>query len=125
MADRRSFLGAVSGVAVSVVLAKTAEAQTAPDKPSPGPSSPAAPAASGPASSGPSASPKPPSAGARAQAEAMRAFDPKLSEAEIETIARGIDGSYAAGQKLNKHGRVLRNGDEPITRFNVDAAARR
>ncbi len=127
MADRRSFLGAVSGVAVSVVLAKTAEAQTAPDKPSPGPSAPAAPAApaaSGPASPGPSASPKPPSAGARAQAEAMRAFDPKLSDAEIETIARGIDGSYAAGQKLNKHGRVLKNGDEPITRFHVDAAAR-
>jgi hypothetical protein len=124
MADRRSFLGAVSGVAVSVVLAKTAEAQTAPDKPSPGPSAPAAPAASGPASPGPSASPKPPSAGARAQAEAMRAFDPKLSEAEIETIARGIDGGYGAGQKLNKHGRVLKNGDEPITRFHVDAAAR-
>ncbi len=106
------------------MLAKTAEAQTAPDKPSPGPSSPAAPAAAGPASPGPSASPKPPSAGARAQAEAMRAFDPKLSEAEIETIARGIDGGYAGGQKLNKHGRVLKNGDEPITRFHVDAAAR-
>jgi hypothetical protein len=107
MADRRSFLGAVSGAAVSVVLAKAAEAQTAPDKPSPSPH--------------PSASPKPPSAAARAQAEAMRAFDPTLSDAQIETIARGIDGGYAAGQKLNKHGRVLRNGDEPVTRFSVDA----
>ncbi|MEA2664443.1 MAG: hypothetical protein QOI11_1387 [Candidatus Eremiobacteraeota bacterium] len=51
----------------------------------------------------------------------MRAFDPKLSDAQVETIARGIDGGYAAGQKLNKHGRVLRNGDEPVTRFSVDA----
>lgn len=110
MADRRSFLGAVSGAAVSVVLAKAAEAQTAPDKPSPSPH--------------PSASPKPPSAAARAQAETMRAFDPGLSDAQLETIARGIDGGSAAGQKLNQHGRVLRNDDEPVTRFHVDAAAR-
>jgi hypothetical protein len=122
MADRRSFLGAVSGAAVSVVLAKAAEAQTVSDKPAPRPSAPGG--SAGSASPGPSASPKAPSAAARAQAEAMRAFDPKLSEAEIETIARGIDGGYTAGQKLNKHGRVLKNGDEPVTRFHVGAATR-
>ncbi len=103
------------------MLAKAAEAQTAPDKPSPGPSSSPAAPAHAPASPGPSPSPKPPSAGARAQAEAMRAFDPKLTDAQVETIARGIDGNDAAGQKLNKKGRVLRNGDEPATRFAVDA----
>lgn len=54
----------------------------------------------------------------------MRAFDPGLSDAQLETIARGIDSGSAAGQKLNQHGRVLRNGDEPVTRFHVDSAAR-
>jgi hypothetical protein len=112
MADRRSFLGAVSGVAVSVVLARRAEAQTAPDKPSPGPAA---------APPRPSPSAKPPSAAARAQAEAMRAFDPRLTDAQLDTIARGIDGNDAAGRKLNKKGRVLKNGDEPATRFAVDA----
>jgi hypothetical protein len=116
MADRRSFLGAVSGAAVAVVLAKGAQAQSAPDKPSPKPAS--SPAAAAPK---PSASPKPPSAAARAQAEAMRAFDPKLTDAELDTIARGIDGNDRSGQKLNKKGRVLKNGDEPVTRFAVDA----
>lgn len=101
------------------MLAKTADAQTAPDKPSPVPSS--SPAAGAPASPHPSASPKPPTAAARAQAEAMRAFDPKLTDAQLETIARGIDGGSAAGQKLNKRGRVLKNSDEPATRFAADA----
>ena len=54
----------------------------------------------------------------------MRAFDPGLSDAQLDTIARGIDGGYAAGQKLNKQGRVLKNSDEPVTRFSVDAATR-
>jgi hypothetical protein len=112
MADRRSFLGAVSTVAATALLAKAAPAQTAPDKPSPAPA-PAAPPA-------PGASPKPPSAAGRAQAQAMRAFDPGLSDAQIETIARGIDGNAAAGQKLNRRGRELRNGDEPVTRFRLD-----
>ncbi len=103
------------------MLAKTAEAQTAPDKPSPRPaSSPAAPAHAH-ASPGPSPSPKPPSAAARAQAETMRAFDPKLTDAQLDTIARGIDGNDAAGQRLNKKGRVLKNGDEPVTQLHLDA----
>ncbi len=111
MADRRSFLGAVSGAAASVLLVKTAEAQSAPSPPPPSP----APRASA------SAAPKPPSAAARAQAEAMRAFDPTLSEAELDAIARGIDGNFAAGEKLDKRGRALKNADEPATRFAVDA----
>jgi hypothetical protein len=102
MADRRSFLGAVSGAAASVLLTGAAEAQ---------------PAAS------PSPAPKAPSAEARAQAEAMRAFDPHLSDAEVETIARGIDAATGAGSHLNKGGRVLRNGDEPVTAFFVDGVS--
>jgi hypothetical protein len=111
MADRRSFLGAVSGAAASVLLVKTAEAQ----------GTPAAAGASAPPGSAPSASPKPPSAAARAQAESMRAFDPALSDSEIETIAHGIDGAYAAGEKLNRRGRVLANGAEPVAQFHLDA----
>jgi hypothetical protein len=93
MADRRSFLGAVSGVAATLVFAETEATHAA--------SSPA-------------------SAAARAQAAAMRGFDPHLSDAELATIARGIDAANAAGAKMNAHGRVLRNGDEPVTSFFVD-----
>lgn len=102
MADRRTFLGAVSGVAASLVLASGAEAQQSPP--------PAA-------SPSPSPSPKPPSAAARAQAEAMRRFDPHLSDAQIDTIAHGIDGLTSEGQRLNPHGTTLKNADEPATRF--------
>ncbi|MGD0052228.1 MAG: hypothetical protein ABSD03_10500 [Vulcanimicrobiaceae bacterium] len=106
MADRRTFLGAVSGVATTLLLAAGADAQTPP----------ASPAASSPPAAG---SAKPPSAAALAAAAAMRRFDPALSDAEVETIARGIDDN-AVGAVLNPHrGRGLRNGDEPVTRFAV------
>lgn len=111
MADRRTFLGAVSGVAASLVLASSAEAQ---QTPAPAPAS-AAPSPS------PSPSPKPPSAAARAQAEALRRFDPHLGDAQIDTIARGIDGIAMEGQRLNPHGTTLKNADEPVTRFAVAA----
>lgn len=114
MADRRTFLGAVSGVAASLVLSSGADAQQSPSpapasaKPSPSPSA--------------SPSPKPPSAAARSQAEAMRRFDAKLSDEQIETIARGIDGLTSTGQRLNPHGTTLKNADEPVTRFAVAGA---
>jgi hypothetical protein len=109
MADRRSFLGAVSGAAASVLLAGPADAQTP---------VPAA-ATTGP-SPKPSASPKPPTALAAAIAASMRAFDPALSDAELDTIARGIDDNRRGAARLNPHrATALRNGDEPVTRFSV------
>jgi hypothetical protein len=109
MADRRSFLGAVSGVAASVLLAGPADGQTPP---------PAAPA-TGP-SPGPSASPKPPTAVVAAVAASMRRFDPALSDRDLETIAHAIDDNRAAAARLNpRRATTLRNGDEPVTRFSV------
>ncbi|HTW86017.1 MAG TPA: hypothetical protein VMD91_18245 [Candidatus Sulfotelmatobacter sp.] len=104
MADRRSFLGAVSGVATTLLLTGTADAQST----------------AAPTLPRPSASPaQPPSAVALAVAATMRRFDPHLSDAEIETIARGIDAN-AAGPVLNPHrATALRNADEPVTRFRV------
>jgi hypothetical protein len=107
MADRRSFLGAVSGVAASVLLAAPADAQTP------------VPAATGP-SPKPSAPPKPPTAVAAAVAASMRRFDPALSDGDLETIARAIDDNRAGAARLNPHrATALRNGDEPVTRFSV------
>ena len=103
MADRRTFLGAVSGAAACVVFAGAADAQTA--SPSPAPSA--------------SATPKPISAAARAQAEAMRNFDPHLTDAQLEIIGRGIDDANAAAAKLNPRGTFLGNADEPVTQFHL------
>jgi hypothetical protein len=114
MADRRSFLGAVSGVAASVLLAAPADAQAP---------APAAPPGSSPRPSpAPSASPKPPSALATAIAASMKRFDANLGDAELDTIARGIDENRRGAAGLNPNRATsLKNGDEPVTRF---AAAR-
>ncbi len=109
MADRRSFLGAVSGVAASVLLTAPADAQSA---------APAA-GATGPTPK-PSASPKPPTALAAAISASMRRFDPVLSDADLETIARAIDDNRLGEARLNPHrATALHNGDEPVTRFSV------
>jgi hypothetical protein len=109
MADRRSFLGAVSGVAASVLLAGPADAQTpvpAADATGPSPK--------------PSASPKPPTVVAAAIAASMRRFDPALSDADLDTIAHAIDDNRHGEARLNPHrATALRNGDEPVTRFSV------
>jgi len=110
MADRRSFLGAVSGVAASVLLAAKAEAQApapqAPPKNSPLPS--AAP------------SPKPASALAAAIAASMRRFDANLSDKDLDTIAHAIDDNRRGAARLNPNkATALKNGDEPVTRFSV------
>jgi len=110
MADRRSFLGAVSGVAASVLLASPADAQAPP---------PVAP----PASPHPSASPaaKPASAYAVAAAAAMRRFDARLSDADLDAIAHGIDDDLHEGARLNPHrATALKNADEPVLRFSVE-----
>jgi hypothetical protein len=118
MADRRSFLGAVSGVAATVLLAAKADAQApapeAPPKTSPLPSAQPAPK--------PSASPKPASALAAATALSMRRFDANLTDTDLDTIAHAIDDNRRAAARLNPNRATgLKNGDEPVTRF---AAAR-
>ncbi|HEX3464206.1 MAG TPA: hypothetical protein VHS78_09200 [Candidatus Elarobacter sp.] len=116
MADRRTFLGAVSGVAATVLLTGQAEAQApppeAPPKPSPLPSAQPSPNAS--------ASPKPPSALALAVATSMRRFDANLADKDLDTIAHGIDANRRGAARLNpKKATALKNGDEPVTRFSV------
>ena len=112
MADRRSFLGAVSGVAAVALLASPADAQTAPQAP---------PASSPLPSPGPSASPKPASAVAAvaaAVAASMRAFDPALSDRDVDTIAHAVDDNRRGAARLNpRKATALKNADEPVTRF--------
>ena len=103
MSTRKSFLSAAASVAA--IVAARANAAAAPS-PSPAPT--------------PSA-PKPPSEAARAIALRMRRFDAKLSDAEIDTIARGIDDNWSGAAPLNPKGKALRNSDEPDTSFSVRA----
>lgn len=81
-------------------------------------SAPLVAAAAAPSSS---PSPKPPqiSEAAKALAERMRAFDPALTEKELEDIAAGIDGNLKVGRRVNPHGTALKNWDEPVTVFEV------
>ena len=117
MADRRSFLGAVSGVAASVLLATKADAQPPP------PASSVLPAAQ--PSPKPSASPKPASAVAAAIAASMRRFDPNLSDKDLDTIAHGIDDNRRGAARLNPNkATALKNADEPVTRFSAARSAR-
>lgn len=76
--------------------------------------------AAAPASAQTKPSPKP-SETARAFAERMRAYDPQITEDEIESIARGVDDTWSLGKRLNPKGMALSNGDEPIVSFEVSA----
>lgn len=58
-----------------------------------------------------------PSAASRAMAEAMRRFDPALDDAQVSTIAAGIDGATKEGATLRGKHNPLHNGDEPVTTF--------
>ncbi len=62
---------------------------------------------------------KPPSAAALAVAATMRRFDPKLSDAQVERIARDIDDDNGAGARLNPKKARLKNWDEPVTSFEL------
>lgn len=105
MSTRKSFLGAAASLGAVMAAARgTSAAPAAPPSPTPAP-----------------AAAKPPSEAARAFALRMRSFDAKLSEAEIDTIARGIDDAWSVGQRVNAKGKVLRNGDEPEAAFTVPA----
>ena len=52
----------------------------------------------------------------------FRAFDAAFTDADLKTIARGIDRKRAAGSDLNPKGTLLKNADEPITRFTVPSS---
>lgn len=58
---------------------------------------------------------------AKALAARMRRFDPALNDKELEEIAAGIDGNLKIGEKVNPHGTALKNWDEPVTIFEVQA----
>ncbi len=101
MSSRKTFLGALGATGTSFAFASSASSAD---------------------SSPPSASPTPSkriSDTARAQALAMRRFDPQLDDARIETIARGIDDAAASARALSSHAEPLHNGDEPVTHFYV------
>jgi len=103
------------------MLVAKAGAQEAPASPAPSP--PTSPLPS-PAPSA-SALPKPPSAPALATAAAMRRFDPTLSDKDIDTIARAIDDNRRGAARLNpRKATVLKNGDEPVTRFSAEPGQR-
>jgi len=59
---------------------------------------------------------------ALAVAATFRTFDPQLSDDEIAHIAREIDALRALGAGLNPKRRPLRNADDLIVRFTVDAS---
>jgi hypothetical protein len=68
----------------------------------------------------PQPSPTPsPSPASREFALRMRAFDPKLTDAEIESIAAGVEANWKLGKTVNHKGDALKNSDEPIPSFSV------
>lgn len=101
MSTRKQFIAA----AASVPLIAAAP-------PSPQPTAPA-----------PSPTPKKPeiSQVARALAARMRQFDPHLTDKQLEDIATGIDYNLNLGARVNPHGTALKNWDEPVTTFEVNA----
>ncbi len=103
MATRKSFIAGVAVAGAATVVAKAGAQSTLPVPPKP------------------VSSPKPPSALARALAERMRAFDPSLTDDQIETIADGIEGNLGLGMALNPNGTKLKNSDEPTAYFEVTA----
>jgi len=57
--------------------------------------------------------------GAHSPSKSEPRGDAALSDADIETIARGVDNKRGAGSRLNPKGALLKNADEPIPRFTV------
>jgi hypothetical protein len=97
---RKQFIAAA--VSAGAILAAPAGAQSAPT-----------PAAT------PTPAPKKPSDAAAALAARMRAFDPKLTDEELQTIAEGIDGGLQIGRAVNPKGTSIPNSVEPATSFKV------
>ena len=98
MKTRRTFLTGVAAGGAAVLLAHHVDAVEAAPAPTP------------------TASPTP-SPASLASAAQMRTFDAHLSDADLTTIASGIDDANKAGARLNPKGRFLHNWDEPVTHF--------
>lgn len=82
-------------------------------------------AATAPTSMPPTPSPSPsptpaPSPAAQALAEKMRSFDPHLDDAQVRSIAQGIQQNLEFGKILNPHGTKLKNNDAPTPEFRVN-----
>jgi len=60
---------------------------------------------------------KGPTAAALALAATYRGFDPRLTDADVQTIAHAIDDNRAASSALNPKTKPLRNSDEMVARF--------
>lgn len=101
MRTRKEFIAAAAAGA-GALLAVPANAQSAP---MPAPTS--------------TPVPKKASEAAAALAARMRAFDPKLTDEELATIADGIDGNLQIGRGLNPKGTAIPNSVEPATSFKV------
>jgi len=112
MKNRKQFIVTVAATGAALSVARTeSPAQTAPARVD------ASPAGAGAPSAKPSE--KPPSAAALAIAVAMRRFDPKLSDAEVASIAKQLDDNARAGAALNPKKKRLKNSDQPVTIFTV------
>ena len=105
MKNRRSFLTAVAsgGVGLALVTPVPAVAQSTPaPSPSPSPTGKLA------------------SFGSAAMAATMRTrFDPALTDADLQTIAKAIDANNDAAKLLNPKKKRLKNGDAPAVHFAV------
>jgi hypothetical protein len=105
--NRKQFLATVGAGGAALALSTRRKSSAAEPAPAATPAATAAPTE------------KPISAAALAVAATMRRFDSKLSDAEIEKIARDIDDSSQLGAALNPKKTRLRNSDEPVTTFSV------
>jgi len=114
--DRKTFLIGIGIASAAIALKCPAEGQ-----PATAPAATTSPRAaiSAPRPEAIARPAKRPSPAALAAAAAFRRFDPKLDDAELETIARGIDDSVKAGASLKRKKKPLGNGDEPVTIFTV------
>lgn len=109
MKNRRTFLAAIAsgGVGLSLLTLDPAAAQSSPA-----------------ASPVPSPSDKAASFGAAALAATMRVrFDPALTDADLQTIAKAIDANVDAAKLLNPKKKPLENGDEPAVHFAATGGA--
>lgn len=116
MKDRKTFLTGLGVAGAAIALGRAAEAQ---QTPTPAATSSPRPAVPAPPPKRVARPAKRPSAAALAVAATFRRFDPRLDDAEVETIARGIDDSVKGGTTLNPKKKPLGNGDEPVTTFTV------
>ena len=102
MPNRRRFLSVLAASGAAVALSTDAQGAS----PAPAPSA------------APTASP-PPSDAALAIARGMRAYDAKLSDDEVTSIAQQIDDNWKSGKRLNPRNKRLKNSDEPVTILRV------